>query len=180
MRNWIAVPAIVGPVALIGGWSVAQTHQPRGYDPVRDTISALAARPATDAWIMTAGLALLGLCYLITAVGLTPAGPAARTVLALGGFATVAVAAMPQPAAGHVPAATVGFLALAAWPALLIGPSRRIGVALSAGLLIALIWLGIELRSGDLLGLSERVLAGAESLGPLAIAVVLAHRRKTP
>ena len=67
MRNWVAVPAITAPVALIGGWSLAQAHQPRAYDPLRDTISALAARPATDSWIMTTGLALLGLSYVAAA-----------------------------------------------------------------------------------------------------------------
>lgn len=180
MRNWVAVPAILAPVALIGGWSLAQAHQPRSYDPVRDTISALAARPAADSWIMTTGLALLGLSYIATAGGLTPAGPAARMILALGGSATMAVAALPQPNAGHVPAATVGFLALAAWPALLRGSARPLGVAISAGLVVPLIWLGIELRSGELLGLSERILAGAESLGPLAIVVVLTRMRSAP
>lgn len=176
MRKWIAVPAIMAPVALIGGWSLAQARQPSGYDPLRDTISALAARPATDSWIMTTGLALLGLSYVAAAGGMTAAGTAARLILALGGLATMTVAALPQPNAGHVPAATVGFLALAAWPGMINGTSRRIGVAITVSLLVPLIWLGIELRSGDLLGLSERILAGAESLGPLVIAVVLTRR----
>jgi hypothetical membrane protein len=178
VRNWIAVPAITGPLALIGGWSLAQARQPSGYDPLRDTISALAARPATDSWIMTAGLALLGLAYVAAGVGLVAAGPAARAVLALGGLATVAVAALPQPNAGHVPAATVGFLALAVWPGMSRGSIRSIGVSISVALVVLLIWLGIELHAGDLLGLSERILAGAESLTPLAIAVALTRTQR--
>ena len=58
------VSAGVAPVALIGGWSLAASRQPASYHAVEETISALAAHGATDRWIMTAGLALLGLCHI--------------------------------------------------------------------------------------------------------------------
>ena len=73
------------PLALIGGWSLAAARQPAGYDPVRDTISALAARDAADSWIMTTGLAILGVCHMATAGGLSEAGGTARALLAAGG-----------------------------------------------------------------------------------------------
>jgi hypothetical membrane protein len=149
---------------------VAASRQANGYDSVRDTISALAAHGATDRWIMTAGLAILGLCHVATAAGFTEIGPVSRVILGIGGAATILVAALPQPDIGHVPAATVGFLALAVWPAasmLRFRGARGITVII---LLCLLAWLALELRGGSLLGLSERFLAGAEALAPLAFA----------
>jgi hypothetical membrane protein len=174
----VVVSAGVAPIALIGGWTLAASRQPVGYDSLRDTISALAARGATDPAIMTIGLAVVGLCYLVTAAGLEEAGRSARAVLALGGAATVLVAASPQPNSAHVPAATVGFLALALWPACTVGPTRRAGIVGTAILLILLGWLVIELRAGNLLGLSERVLTGAQALCPLGFVWVLVRRRQ--
>ena len=49
--------------------------QPVSYDPLRDTISALAARGAADPWVMTAAIAAVGACYLVTALGLSPRAP---------------------------------------------------------------------------------------------------------
>lgn len=164
----------MGPALLIGGWTVAQARQPAGYDSTRDTISALAAHGATDPWIMTIGLAGLGASYLLTAAGFEAAGPRARATLALGAVATLVVAASPQPAPAHVPAATVGFVALACWPALLprsFGSLRWLALVLLA----ALGWFATALVVGSLVGLSERVLAGAEALTP--IVVIVAGRR---
>jgi hypothetical membrane protein len=178
MRRWVPVSAGIGPVALIGGWSLAASRQPAGYDPAEDTISALAAHGATDRWVMTAGLAVLGACHVATASGLTEASRAGRLLLGTGGVATVAVAALPQPAAGHVGAATVGFVVLAVWPAASGVPDRRSAVVASVVLLALLGWLGVALRNGHLLGLSERILAGAQAGWPLAVAVILTLRQR--
>lgn len=128
---------------------------------------------------MTVGLAVLGICHLLTASGLPEARPAGRVLLALGGVATVAVAALPQPAAGHVPAATAGFVALALWPAFADAPSRVAARVATVVLLALLGWLGLQLN-GELLGLTERFVAGAESLWPLAVVVVLLRRNARP
>lgn len=165
---------MLAPVSLIGGWTWAAARQPPGYDPVRDTISALAARGASDRWIMTVGLALLGACQLLTAAGFTELGPPARAVLGIGGVATVGVAALPQPDGGHVPAATLGFVALALWPVFSRLAGRRMA---TAALLVLLAWLGYGLTSEHLLGLAERALAGAESLCPLLFVLISARRR---
>ena len=182
VRSWVVASAGVAPVALIGGWSLAASRQPPDYDPVRDTISALAAHGASDRWVMTTGLGVLGLCHLATAAGLTEARVLGRVLQAIGGAATLAVAALPQPAAGHTPAAAVGFVALALWPAASAVPGRRSARVATIVLLALLGWLVIELRHGDLLGLSERILAGAEAVWPLAVAVTLIrrHHQRTP
>jgi hypothetical protein len=128
---------------------------------------------------MTVALAVLGMCHLITAAGLLEARVIARTVLAVGGLATIAVAALPQPSAGHVPAATTGFVLLTCWPALSGVPSSRAGRAASTVLLVLLGWLAVEIHRGHLLGLSERALAGSQALWPLGVVltlIVLARR----
>src|ERR1700719_1348053 len=104
---WALVSSGAAPVLLIGGWTIAQARQPPGYSPVRDTISALAARGAADRWVMTSALAGLGACHVVTALGLRPARPGGRVVLAGGGVATVLVAAFPQPAHGNSVAHTI-------------------------------------------------------------------------
>ncbi len=163
------------PVVLIGGWTVAASRQPPNYDSMTDTISALAARGATDRWIMTLALLILGMCHVVTASGLTGAGTAARAVLAVGGTATIGVAALPQPDALHVPVATGAFVALAVWPALSRAPARRVGLGAAAVLLALLAWLAwllAEADHGALLGLGERCVAGAQALCPLVISLV--------
>jgi hypothetical membrane protein len=166
MRRWAWISAVAAPIFLIGGWSLAQTRQPESYDAVRDTISALAARGANDRWIMTAALAGLGASYVITAAGFCTLGRAGRTVLAVGGAATIAVAASPQPSTAHVPAAAIGFVALAIWP-FALGNRVRSARWVAVTLLALLAWFGIALAAASLVGLSERALAGAEALTPI-------------
>ena len=183
--GWALASAGAAPVLLIGGWVAAEARQPPGYNPIRDTISALAARGATDRWIMTSALAGLGACQVVTAMGLRPARIGGRVVLGVGGVATVLVAAFPQPARGnsvaHTVAATVAFVALGAWPlaavrrrtrALLL--TRPASVAASVVLLGLVLWFAAELHGGQR-GVAERAAAGAQAVWPLAV-VVTARR----
>lgn len=104
-----------------------------------------------------------------------------RALLAVGGAATILVAALPQPSFGHVPAAALGFIALALWPAASHLPSPRTAHGTAVLLVAMLAWLASELHGGNLLGLSERILAGAQALCPLALvlAVLTSQRRPT-
>lgn len=179
---WGMLSAAVAPVLLIGGWTVAAGLQPGSFNPVADTISALAARNAADRWVMTLALGAVGACYVVTGLALRPAAWPGRLVLMAGGVATILVAANPEPAgSGSVPHffwAAVEFVALAVWPAFsrsrgslvpygLRPAVRGVATAVMAGLLG---WFGAELVSGGAqLGLSERVLAGVQVLWPLAV-----------
>jgi hypothetical membrane protein len=174
VNNWVLVSATAAPIALIGGWTLSQTRQSGPFDPVVDTISALAARDADDRWIMTVGLFVLGLCHLVTAAGLTEAATTGRVLLALGGAAAIVVAASPQPAALHIPAAAVSFGVLAVWPAFSALPDRRTGVVVTVVMLALLVWLAFELRAGTHLGLSERLLAGFQAVWPLIVVISVA------
>jgi hypothetical membrane protein len=179
MRRRALGSATLAPIALIGGWALAQSRQPSGYDATRDTISALAAHGATDRWIMTTGLAVLGACHLITASGVPEAGARARIALAVGGLATIGVAVYAQPSSGHAPAAATAFVALSVWPAAWLPPRRRAGAAVSLVLIAVLVWFGYTLDHEALKGLSERILAGAQALAPLGfvLAVRFEERR---
>lgn len=176
-RNWAWYSATLAPISLVGTFLLAQSRQPADYDSLRDTLSALAAHPATDRWIMTTGFVLLGACHVVTASGLVTAGRLARAVLATGGIATLVVAASPQPAAAHAPAAAVAFGALAVWTALQRRGARRVGVPLAVLNAALVLWFVLELRSGTYAGLSERVVAVSEALTP--VVVLLARRTAT-
>uniref|UniRef100_UPI0020291B9B DUF998 domain-containing protein n=1 Tax=Actinotalea sp. C106 TaxID=2908644 RepID=UPI0020291B9B len=88
---WAVTSAVTAPIAMIGGFLLAEALQ-TGFDPVEETISALAATTATAPGVMTAGLAVTGACHVITALGLHGAPRAGRVVLAVGAVATGAVA----------------------------------------------------------------------------------------
>jgi hypothetical membrane protein len=186
---WGLLSATAAPVLLIGGWTLAAAQQRVRFDPVVETISALSARGADDRWIMTAALAGLGVCHVVTAAALRPAAAAGRLVLAGGGIATILVAAFPLPAddSGSTPHgvfAGAGFVTLAVWPALAVRRSAdtptvlrpAAGVPAAAVLLGLVVWFGAELAADrGLVGLSERAAAGAQALWPLAT-VALARR----
>lgn len=162
------VSAALAPLALIGGWTVAATRQPADYDAVRDTISALAAREATDPWLMTTGFVVLGGCHVVTAAGLTGARAAGRLALGAGGVSVLLVAWFAEPAPEHVPVATASFVLLTVWPALSGLPTRRTGWLVTGALAVLLGWFAVEL-GGPRSGLAERVVAGAQVLWPLAV-----------
>ncbi|GAB6903645.1 DUF998 domain-containing protein [Kineosporia succinea] len=187
MRPPAYVSSVAAPVLLIGGWLLAESRQPPGFDPMVDAISDLAAIGATDRVVMTVALIGVGVAHLVTAFCLTEAARPGRLLLAAGGVATVLVAAFPLPGGGgssaaHTLCATAAFVALAVWPLVANGRSgdRVLNppVSLVAGsvLLVLVGVFGFTLYVTGPLGLTERVAAGAQALWPLA--VVLGLRRR--
>ena len=177
----------LAPVVLVAGWVLAGAAQPAGYDAVRQTISALAARGADHRWIMTTGLAGLGVAHVVTSLGLRGARRSARAVLAAAGVATLGVAVFAEPAHGssgpHAVCATVAFVLLAVWPATLVGGDadvpwpqrRRVGLAVALLSIALLVWFAVTLSHGPL-GVSERVLSGQQALWPLVVVLVARGR----
>jgi hypothetical membrane protein len=140
---------------------------------------------------MTTGLVGLGICHVLTAIGLRPAGAGGRFLLATGGVATVLVAAFPLPRVGgsgvHGMVAAVAFLTLSLWPTLAWRRGRHVPWALRmpASIAVAVIllgllgWFAVGLYGhGQRIGLTERLVAGAQALWPLV--VVLSVRRVDP
>ena len=185
--GWAVLSSAAAPVLLIGGWTVAAARQRVGFDPVTETISALASVDADDRWIMTSALAGVGACHLVTALGLREAAVTGRWVLAAGGVATVLVAAFPLPAdhgssVAHTVVAGFSFGALGLWPALSARRAtsaaalrRPVASAAAVALLGLVGWFVVELTGDGAVGLAERAAAGAQALWPLA--AVLSTRR---
>lgn len=178
---WTVAAASASPVLLIGGFFVATAMQPASYNPVRDTISELAWRGATDSWVMTSALAGVGLCFLLAALGLQPARAAGRVVLAAGGVATLLIAVFPQPRHGyslaHELAVIATVLACCTWPVFASYPRHpallltRTPSFAAAGVSLGLAaWYALESR-GALLGLAERCAAATPPLWLLAVVI---------
>lgn len=188
--RWALVTSVGAPLLLIGGWTLAAALQPPGFDSTVDTISALAARDAAHRWLMTAALYGVGVCHVGTAVALRPAARPGRVLLAVGGLATIGVAAAPLPSGDghsdvHTLAAAVSFGALAVWPALagrargLGALRRRVAVPAAIGLVGLVGWFFAELvADSGRVGLSERVAAGAQALWPLVTVLTLPRPRR--
>jgi hypothetical membrane protein len=192
--RWVLGSATAAPVLLIGGWTLAAAVQEPAFDSTTGTISALAGLGATDRWLMTAALLGLGVSHVVTASGLRPAASAGRFVLALGGAATLLVAAFPLPVSGgsraHTLAAGVAVAARSLWPAWawrrgsgVPWAVRPLPSAVAAFVLSALVvWFAVALSTDTMVGLAERAAAGAQALWPLAVAVsaVSPGRRGAP
>jgi hypothetical membrane protein len=182
---WAVASSALAPTLLIGGWTLAAARQKPDFSSVRDTISALAGYGATDRWLMTVALYGVGVCHLLTAAGLRDAAIPGRLVLALGGLATLAVAAFPLSAEAesrpHTVSAYIAFASLALWPAAswhngaeAFGLRPPVALA-AAGVLVALsVWLVVALDADPAhVGLAERIAAGAQALWPLFVVLTV-------
>jgi hypothetical membrane protein len=190
---WGAISAVAAPVLLIGGWTVAAGLQPR-FDPVADTVSALAAIGATDRWVMNLVFVLVGACYILTALALRSAKTNGRLILIAGATADMLVAANPEHAGGsgsvpHFVFASLGFAALTLWPAgaakrdpAVAWGLRRAPAAAAVAVQFALLaWFGTELILGaHQVGLAERVMGGAQASWPLAVVLSCYLPVRTP
>ncbi|MEJ7707863.1 MAG: DUF998 domain-containing protein [Nocardioidaceae bacterium] len=184
---WGLLSSGAAPVLLIGGWTLAGALQPAGFDPLVESISALAARDAASREVMSLAFFGVGICHLTTAAALRPVPTSARALLAIGGVATIGVAALPLPGGGadslpHAAAAIVALVAIAAWPALagrphsipVLRPLWCVGMA--AVLLLHVGWFFVSVvADAPLLGLSERIAAGAQSMWPFVVVAALRH-----
>ena len=190
MRWWGRVSSLLAPVLLIGGWTLAASLQPGGFDSVVRTISELAALDASERWVMTVAIGGTGVCHVLTATALRPAASAGRWLLALGGVASVLVALFPLPAGGgtsqaHSVVAFFAFVLLTVWAPVAGRPGAdvpwglRRRVALGAGIALGVLTLAFfvaVLAGWSSVGLLERLAAGGQALWP-ALVVASAPRR---
>ncbi|HWG73585.1 MAG TPA: DUF998 domain-containing protein [Acidimicrobiales bacterium] len=119
-RRWLAAAGVLGPATFVADWAVLGATS-RGYSPVEDAISRLAATGASTRGAMTAGFVAYGAGLVLYAIPVRAAvaGRAWMWVAATG-VATFGVAAFPlgTQVSGNVHAvfATVGYATLAAVP----------------------------------------------------------------
>jgi hypothetical membrane protein len=182
---WAVAAASACPVLLIGGFLLATAIQPASYNPLRETISELARPGANDWWVMTSALIGVGLCYLLTALGLRSAKSTGRVLLGAGGVSIILIAWLRQPRHGYSLAHELPVIAAAVacctWP-IFASRSRHPAPLLTrppsfaaAGVCLGLAaWYALE-SHGALLGVAERCAASVPSLWLFAV-VVTAHR----
>jgi Protein of unknown function (DUF998) len=191
---WGLASAVIAPFALISGWSIAADLQPGSFDAISRSISALAAYGATDRWVMTLALLVVSGCNAISGLGLLPAARYGRILLIAGGIFGLVVAFSPQPMVGsslrHELAAGLSCAAMTAWP--LFGLRRepwapfglRAAPSIWATLVVAAIlaWFCLEVvAGGDMIGLAERTLTGAQTVWVLIVVLtVVGARRRRP
>ncbi|HEY7176288.1 MAG TPA: DUF998 domain-containing protein [Micromonosporaceae bacterium] len=190
---WAIICSTAAPILFVTAWLIAGLLQPPSYSPMRNTISGLSGQAASDRWIVTAALAIVGGSYVITAAGLHGVRLAARIDLLIAGGAGIGVAACPQPADGtttvHLVFATIGAAAIAIWPALTARGRNcesavialPIALTVTAVFVAMLGWLFIEARTGGAwLGMVERLDASLQICWPpvLAIALYRADRQR--
>jgi hypothetical membrane protein len=185
--GWAVVSAGLAPVVLIAAWLVADSVQPRSYSPIRDTVSVLAGLSGTDRWIMTSGLFLICVCYLITAAGLARVALPARILLLVAGLCSAGIATSPEPPSGptatHLAWTAIGGFTIAIWPAVagwrLPERPRVLSVwgstVVTVMFLALLAWVVLEARGGSDLGLAERLDSGVQTCWPFVVALVLRH-----
>jgi hypothetical membrane protein len=189
---WTLISSACAPVVLIGGWAVAASLQPAGYDPMVASISALAANGAVDPWLMSGALYILGVCHMATALGLRPAAVPGRVALACGGVASIVVGLSPEPLDGtslrHLISTGLGFTLLALFPILasvrgapLAWPLRpAVGRVATALMAAGAAWFLLELHGHGIAGLAERVLTAAQTIWPLLIVVACVRAQPQP
>lgn len=192
VRRPALVSSALAPVFFIGGTVVAELLSP-GFDPVRQTISELAAADAPTQVFMTLMFVLTGVSHLVTAVFAPGLWLPGRIALGLAGAALFAVAAFPLPAEGSSPehrlAAMAGFVLLALWPVLsmrfgrhypwLLRPTGAVLSTLAVGACcVAFAWIEAQ-PDATMVGLAERVAAYLESAWPAVVVLVMwRHQRR--
>jgi hypothetical membrane protein len=131
-----ALCGLLAPVSFVGSWAVWGALRD-GYDPVEEAISQLARMGTPDRWGMTAGFVGFGVLLPVFARELPRrigAGSGLRATMTVAGVSTLAVAAFPlqrEPGGSgdllHAASAGIGYLAMAAAPAVAAGPLSRSG-----------------------------------------------------
>lgn len=133
---------IVGPAAFVSAWLAGGALR-RGYSPVNDAISQLAAVGTSTRPLMTAGFVGFGIAVPVYAVALRASLPGPAWTTAVGtGLATLAVASFPlgvssTVASFHNGSAGIGYITMAATPLLAARPLAAAGHRRAAGASVA-------------------------------------------
>ena len=172
------IASTIGPVQSILGWVISGSIWP-GYDPIRKTISDLAADDSPVQAIQTSFFFLGATLTVIGAISAKSLALPGRITLLLAGLATYALAIFTTPSQtghsdAHRIAASVSFVLMSAWPVLSMRFDRRYpwvlrpagAIGATIGLTLISLWfLSTWLDPNTtLVGLSERVIVTAQVL----------------
>lgn len=178
----IAIPAliaaIIGPIQSVLGWAISGSLWP-GYDPIRKTISDLAADDSPVQGLQTSFFVLGGVLSLIAAVYARTLAFPGRSVIFLGGIATFGFAYFTTPSQDsssemHRIFAIASFALFSAWPLFSMRIKSGYPAILSplSSILATLFFTAISLwflstwtdPAATNVGLVERIIATAQTL----------------
>jgi hypothetical membrane protein len=125
VKNWVRKPAViaavVGPIQTWLGWLIAGSMWP-GYDPVRQTISDLAANESPVKGLMSSFFIVGGTLSIIVAIFAPVLAMPGRIAIAVSGVATYGLTIFSTPLVGystpHRVFAITSFVLSSAWPLL--------------------------------------------------------------
>ncbi len=169
--------ATLGPIQSVLGWVIAGSLWP-GYDPIRKTISDLAADDSPVQWIQTSFFVLGGTLSLLAAIFARSLAMPGRIVIFLGGLATYGFAYFTTPSQdGHSDMhryfAIASFVLFSAWPIFSMRLNKQYpwvlrpagAVVATIGFTIISLWFLSTWTNPDAtnVGLVERVIATAQT-----------------
>jgi hypothetical membrane protein len=188
------IAATIGPIQVVVGWSLAGALWP-GYDPIKKTISDLAADDSPVKWLMSSFFVLGGTLAIMAAIGAKSFALPGRAAIFLSGLATYGFTIFATPSQigyswPHRWFAITSFVLMSAWPLLSMRFSRDAPLPLRPiGAILAT--LGFTILSVSFLatwtdpaatnvGAWERVIAVAQTWY-LALVIWLCHfKTRTP
>lgn len=185
--------AIIGPIQSVLGWTIAGSMW-AGYDPIRQTISDLAANESPVNWIMSSFFVLGGVLTLIAAVYAKTLAMPGRVALFLSAICTFGLTIFPTPLIGyslmHRIFAISSFVLSAGWPILamrmrkdapwIIRPTASIiGTGLQTALALWFLSTWTDPAATNV-GVWERVVAVSQALyvSVVVIVIYLGQKRK--
>lgn len=179
------IAAIIGPIQSVLGWTIAGSMWP-GYDPVKQTISDLAANESPVKWIMSSFFILGGTLNLIASIYARTLGIAGRVALFLSAICTYGLTIFPTPLIGyslmHRIFAISSFVLSAGWPILAMRTRKDapwvirpiasiIGTALQTALALWFLSTWTD-PNATTVGVWERVVAVSQALYVSAVVIV--------
>ena len=180
------VAAIIGPIQSVLGWTIAGALWV-DYDPVRQTISDLAANESPVQGIMSAFFVLGGILTLIAAVYAKTFAMPGRVALFVAAICTFGLTIFPTPLVGyslwHRIFAISSFVLSAGWhlfamrtrkdaPWILKPPAAIIGTALQTALALWFLSTWTDPNATDV-GVWERIVAVSQSLYVSVVVIVI-------
>lgn len=172
------IASTIGPVQSILGWVISGALWP-GYDPIRKTISDLAADDSPVQAIQTSFFFLGATLTVVGAISARTLALPGRITLLLAGVATYALAIFTTPSQtghsdAHRIAASISFVLMSAWPLLSMRLDRRYpwvvrpaaAIGSTVGLTLISLWFLMTWLDPNtaVVGFSERVIVTAQVL----------------
>jgi hypothetical membrane protein len=185
------IAAIIGPIQSVLGWVIAGSLW-SGYDPVKQTISDLAANESPVNWIMASFFVFGGTLTLLASIYARTLAMPGRVALFISAICTYGLTIFPTPLIGyslmHRIFAIASFVLSAGWPILamrfrkdapwVIRPLASIvGTVLQTALALWFLSTWTD-PSATTVGVWERVVAVSQSLYVSAVVIVIYLQQK--